>query len=115
MYCKNCGKEINDNAVVCPYCGVATDKLDKAAVGGKKINGFGIAGFVVSLASLLWLGIYFCIAGIIGLVLSIVGIKNRKNSDSCNGLAIAGLVIGIISLVVWGLLWIIVGAAILSV
>ncbi len=24
MYCRNCGKEIDDNAVVCVYCGVAT-------------------------------------------------------------------------------------------
>lgn len=23
MYCKNCGKSIDDNAVICPYCGVA--------------------------------------------------------------------------------------------
>ena len=26
MFCKNCGKEINDQAVICPYCGVADDK-----------------------------------------------------------------------------------------
>lgn len=24
MFCKNCGKEIDDRAVVCPACGVAT-------------------------------------------------------------------------------------------
>ena len=24
MFCKSCGKEINDQAVVCPYCGVQT-------------------------------------------------------------------------------------------
>ena len=24
MYCKNCGKEIDDKAVVCPGCGVPT-------------------------------------------------------------------------------------------
>lgn len=30
MYCKNCGKEIDDNAVVCPGCGVPTkDKKQK--------------------------------------------------------------------------------------
>lgn len=24
MFCKNCGKQIDDNAVICPSCGVAT-------------------------------------------------------------------------------------------
>lgn len=23
MFCKNCGKEIDDKAAVCPHCGVA--------------------------------------------------------------------------------------------
>ncbi len=26
MFCKNCGKEINDNAAVCIHCGVATEE-----------------------------------------------------------------------------------------
>lgn len=25
MYCKNCGAQIDDRAVVCPHCGVPTD------------------------------------------------------------------------------------------
>ena len=25
MYCRNCGKEINDNAVICINCGCAVD------------------------------------------------------------------------------------------
>ena len=25
MFCNNCGKEIDDNAVVCPHCGVAVN------------------------------------------------------------------------------------------
>jgi len=25
MYCRNCGKEIDDKAVICVYCGVPTD------------------------------------------------------------------------------------------
>ena len=27
MYCKNCGKEVNDNAKVCPECGVLLERL----------------------------------------------------------------------------------------
>lgn len=29
MYCRNCGKEINENAVMCIHCGVAPNKGDK--------------------------------------------------------------------------------------
>ncbi|MCM1577438.1 MAG: zinc ribbon domain-containing protein [Ruminococcus sp.] len=39
MYCRNCGKEIHDEAVVCVHCGVATGKsmntvTDEPASGG---------------------------------------------------------------------------------
>lgn len=27
MFCKSCGKEINNDAVVCPYCGVQTGAI----------------------------------------------------------------------------------------
>ena len=111
MFCKNCGKEIDDKAEICVYCGVSVKEAKEEEK--KKTNAFGIAGFVVALLSL-WLGLYFCIASIVGLVLSVVGMKNSKECTSCNGLAIAGLVLGIISLVIWGLVWMIVGAAILA-
>ena len=110
MYCKNCGKEIDDKASVCIYCGVSTGYSEEGEV--KKVNAFGIAGFVVSLVSL-YLGIYFCIASIVGLALSIVGILNAKKCR-VNGLAIAGLVLGIVSLVIWAIVWIIVGSVILT-
>lgn len=111
MFCKNCGKEIDDNASVCIHCGVATGLRKEADE--KKVNAFGIAGFVMSLVSL-WLGAYFCIASIVGLVLSIVGMVNAKKCR-VNGLAIAGLVIGIISTVIWAIVWIAVGAVIFTV
>lgn len=117
VFCKNCGKEIDDSAYICPHCGVkvAADetKIEKSVEASKKINGLGIAGFVVSLVSL-WLGAYFCIASIVGLVLSIVGMCWRKKCNSCNGLSVAGLVLGIVSLVIWALVWIIVGSAIIA-
>lgn len=120
MFCRHCGKEIDDKAVVCIYCGIPTDnKMQWAApqqqqgqqwqqVEQKKVNAFGIAGFVVSLVSL-WLGFLFCIASIVGLVLSIVGMVNMKKCK-VNGLAIAGLVIGIVSVFLWSLWWIVFGS-----
>lgn len=103
MFCKNCGKEIDDKAVVCVHCGVATDlaatTVAPAPAETKKVNVVGIIGFAVSFLSL-GLGVYFCIASIVGLVLSIVGMVQAKNS-SLNGFAVAGLVLGIISLIIW--------------
>ncbi len=29
MYCSKCGKEINDDAVICVHCGCATAKFDE--------------------------------------------------------------------------------------
>ena len=121
MFCKNCGKEIDDKALVCPYCGVQVDasKAEVATSSAKeetRVNGLGIAGFAVGLASL-GLGVFFVIASIIALGLSIGGMIKRKSCNSCNGLAVAGLVISIISTVLWAFVWIItaaLGAAILS-
>lgn len=63
----------------------------------KSTNGLAIAGFVVSLCSLL---INFGgIVGLVGTILSAVGLAQVKSKGTGKGLAIAGLVIGIISIV----------------
>ncbi len=49
MFCKNCGKEIDDNAYVCPYCGVRTETT--SVTGQSATNGFAIAGIIISVAS----------------------------------------------------------------
>ena len=101
-YCKNCGNPIDDRAAICPKCGVKTGDEE---VPKKKVNGLGIAGFVVSIVSL-WLGVYFCIVSIVAVVLSSVAMVRKAKFNSCNGFATAGLVIGIISLAVWAIVWI---------
>ena len=64
MYCKNCGKEISDNAYVCPNCGVkvATEtaprqKNNKALIGFIfsffiPLVGLAIAAIVISAVTL---------------------------------------------------------------
>ena len=111
MFCKNCGKEIDDRAAICIYCGVATGAgLPFAQVQEppKKVNLFGIVGFIVSLLSL-WLGVYFCVASVVGVVFSSVGLARAKKRR-LNGLAVAGLVIGIIFLLIWGIVWLVLGS-----
>ena len=109
MYCRHCGKQIDDDAVICVGCGVPTSKYallgqqNNNVVDEKKVNGFGIAGFVVGLLSLI-LGLYFCIAPIVGLALSIVGLAKSKRCKA-NGFAAAGLTLSIIALLFWILIW----------
>ena len=107
MFCKNCGSEINDNAVVCPKCGVATENLNRAQEPEvKKTNVCAILGFVFAI--LYWVFAYIPVVGgyiswilfIAGFVLSIVGIQNaKKKGQNLKGLAIAGLVICCVELV----------------
>jgi len=112
MFCNNCGQEIDDNAVVCPHCGVATDKMAEVtgeapnATGAKKTNICAILGFVFAI--LYWVLAYIPVVGsfmswavfIAAFVLSIIGIQNaKKKGQNLKGLAIAGLVLCIIDLV----------------
>ena len=59
----------------------------------EKQNGLGIAGFTVSLISLLMFPLRF---GVLGLILSSLGMSNEAPKK---GLAIAGLIISIVSIV----------------
>ena len=94
MFCKNCGKEIDDRAVVCPNCGV---QVGTVAPAENKTNVLAIVGFIFAF-----------IMPIVGLICSIIG---RNKAPECGGngrgLATAGIVIS----VVWMVLAIIIYAA----
>lgn len=113
MFCKNCGKEIDDNAVVCPNCGVATDKFKEAAPAeaavqtsqGGKTNVFAIIGFALSVIAFAFIfiqTIVFWIATAAALTLSILGLVwSLKKDSNLKGLAIAGIVISAVDAAVW--------------
>ena len=109
MFCKICGKEINDNAVICPGCGCATNTVEEKNVSGKKKpNILCILGFVLSLVSF-FLALYGTVA-IAGLILSIIGIvQAKKKEQSLKGLGIAGIVISAVSMLYT--VWVLVVAA----
>ena len=62
MYCRNCGKEISDQAYVCPNCGVLVQntnsqkRIDEEADNGSKV-GWGFLSFFFPLVGL----ILFCV------------------------------------------------------
>ncbi len=92
--------------------GYSFEKANFQQEQAKKVNAFGIAGFILSLLSL-YFGLYFCITSILSIVFSAIGMKKAKECRF-NGLAIAGLVIGIITLAYWGIVWMIASSIIRS-
>lgn len=63
-----------------------------------KKNGIAIAGMVVGIVSIFFN--FYCITGVVGLVLSIIGLKKVKEVGSGKPFAIAGLVCSIIGIVI---------------
>lgn len=124
MFCRKCGKEVDDEAVVCPHCGVPTINYYGWGRGEActarpqaaqpvcatppaaeiKPNNIGIAAFILSLLSI-WLGELLCLPAIAGLVLSIIAMKKRKNCNKYNGFAVAGFVISIFTTIMWLVIW----------
>lgn len=76
--------------------------------GNQANNGLAIAGFVVGLVSI-FLNFY-CITGIVGLILSILGFKKSKETEKGKGLAIAGISCSVIGIIV-GIIGIIIAIA----
>ena len=82
MYCRNCGKEINENASVCIGCGVPLKPVQKES------NTLAIVGFVLS---------FF--VSVAGLICSIIGYRKAVSENLDNkGLALAGIIISAINL-----------------
>ena len=49
MYCKNCGKEIDEKAFVCPHCGVKQQGNSP----DEPIGGLGVVCFLIPLVGLI--------------------------------------------------------------
>lgn len=107
MYCKHCGSEINQNAVVCIHCGCAVEQqaVQEQSTAEGKTNTLAIVGFVMAF-----------IIPLAGLICSIIGYKraDKDYNGSCKGLALAGIIISaifmaaVIALAIWGIItWII--------
>ena len=52
MLCNNCGKEIDDQAALCPHCGTSIKKLNPGELDGP-IGGLGILCFLFPLVGLI--------------------------------------------------------------
>lgn len=87
MYCRNCGKEIDDNAYICIHCGVkvqeekSTKEINEAADNGSKV-GWGF---------LCW---FFPIVGLI--LYCIWKTERPKTALVCGNCALASIIVGVI-------------------
>lgn len=89
MYCKNCGREIDDCAYVCPHCGVKTGKENSDADSGSKA-GWGILSFLIPIA---------------GLVLFLVWKTERpKTAKVCGICALVAVIIEVVVAIIYGVL-----------
>lgn len=100
MFCKKCGKEILDDAVVCIHCGCAVEKEVAVTESRekKKINVLCLVGFILGCVS--WFLALWGTVALVGLILSIVGLvqANRKG-ESLKGLGIAGICVSVASVI----------------
>ena len=90
MYCKNCGKEIDDLAVVCPNCGVATDNNQPASDDTGSI-GWGLLG---------------CCIPIVGLILFLVWRDTKPKNSKAAGI---GALVSVFVSVLWYIIMVVVG------
>ena len=101
MYCKNCGKEIDDKATACAYCGVSTKQEQKIYyVSTEKTNAIAIVGFVLSF--------FVAIAGLICCILAYK--RAPEYGDKGLELSIAGITVSSAFMVI-GLIFIILVSA----
>lgn len=90
-FCKNCGRQIDDNAVICPGCGVAQNNTPATVDNG----GFG------------W-GLLGCCIPLVGLILFLVWKDNKPKTAKAAGI---GALVSVGCYVLLYLLLIVTGAA----
>lgn len=72
-FCRNCGNQIADNSVVCPYCGVAQNNAPATPAAPADNGGFG------------W-GLLGCCVPIAGLILFLVWKDTKPKSAKAVGI-----------------------------
>ena len=113
MFCTKCGKELADHAKFCSDCGTQVPELkeepntascEETPIEGapttkskKKLSALALAGFIVSMASIL---LFPLAGGIVGLILSRKGKAEIEAQDlDGQGFATAGIVVGVVNII----------------
>jgi uncharacterized membrane protein YvbJ len=91
MFCKNCGQEIDDQAVVCPHCGVAQNTIPTAGNDDTGSYGWAVLG---------------CCIPVVGLILYLVWKDTKPLNAKKAGM---GALIAVVCAVIYYVLMIILG------
>ncbi len=90
MFCKNCGAEIDDNAFVCPKCGVATGGNKTIKADDAPSTGFAVLSFFIPL---------------IGLILYLVWKSEYpQKAHSCGKGALIGVIVSVAASVLYSII-----------
>lgn len=99
MYCLKCGKQIDDDALHCPYCNFPTENANAATIQNAPSLGdstsyspsklpkvFGIISIPLGALSLIWSWL-FVVVGLLlaggGFALSLIGFIKNKRTVTC--------------------------------
>lgn len=100
MFCKNCGEQISDNAVVCIKCGVAVG--NNAAQKPAGVNSSDAPSFGFAVLGFLW--------PLLGLILYLIWNKEYpQKAKSCGKGALIGFITNIIIGIIFSILMFTVG------
>lgn len=88
-FCRNCGREVREEAVVCIHCGCSIPQPAQFKKEEENTDMMAILAFVFSI-----------VFPVVGLILSIIARKKLKDSadKTSKNFALAGLIISIVSL-----------------
>lgn len=87
MFCKNCGKEVDQNTAVCPHCGIQLAQFNGST--SNEMCQMAIIGFVLSF-----------LISIAGLICSVIAYRKCRDENlKGKGFAIAGIAISTASIV----------------
>ncbi len=101
MYCKNCGKEIDDNSTFCPYCGQQiNENTDYYYTGNNNNNNIKKESQVIGILAI----IFSALGGWLGIIFAIIGLatyKEKSNRNLCKialGICAAWVILLIITI-----------------
>ena len=81
-YCKSCGAELVDDAVICPKCGVSVGEV---TTNSDKQNTVGVVGLVLC----------FFAGSLIAFIVSLIGYLQGKKKGEKVSCALAGIIISV--------------------
>ena len=101
MFCQKCGKEINDEAVVCIGCGCPVNSAQTATTANPSVQNKPIpeSNSTANCALL-----FAFLMPIVGLIMGIVGTCKYK-TPSLKSKCVSAIVVSIISWIVWAIIF----------